>query len=343
MPLQTGAQQFAALGDFKLQSGAVIRDFRIGYRTLGRLNAEKSNAVLWCTALGGRSEGLLKYVGRQNVLDPDRYFIILVDAIGDGVSSSPSNSKAQPIMEFPQFTIRDMVEAEHRLVASLLHLQHLHAVLGVSMGGMQTFEWAVAYPEFMDLAIPLLGSPQSTSADKLLWTAEIDAIELDPAWHSGHPTGNLTSGPKLAGEIHEMNLTSPTYHASHTAPASFETFLADTRKEWGGDGGAASDLIRQREAIMALDIPGEYALTLRQAAGRVRAKMLIVVSPEDHMVNPAPAMEFAEALGATLVKLDSPCGHISLACISAGPLVAQFLADPNSARAQTLHDPLGPD
>jgi len=341
-PQQVGAQQLAQLGDFKLQSGAVIRDFRIGYRTLGTLNAEKSNAVLWCTALGGRSEGLLKYVGQQNVLDPDRYFIILVDAIGDGVSSSPSNSKAQPMMQFPQFTIRDMVEAEHRLVTGVLHLQHLHAVLGVSMGGMQTFEWAVAYPEFMDLAIPLLGSPQSTSADKLLWTAEIDAIELDPAWHSGHPTGNLTSGPKLAGEIHEMNLTSPAYRASHTPPASFQVFLADTRKEWGGDGGAASDLIRQREAIMALDIPGEYALTLRQAAARVRAKMLIVVSPEDHMVNPAPAMEFAEARGATLVKLNSPCGHISLACISAGPLVALFLNDPASVHSQTLVDSAAP-
>jgi len=345
-PAQTlpreGAQQFASLGDFKLRSGETIRDFQIGYRTLGRLNSAKSNAILWCTALGGRSEGLLQYVGPGNVVDTGRYFVVLVDAIGNGVSSSPSNSKSQPLMQFPRFAIRDMVEAEHRLIADVLHLPHLRAVVGVSMGGMQTFEWAVAYPDSMDLAIPLLGSPRSTSADKLLWTAEIDAIQLDPAWHNGHPTGLLAAGPQLAGEIHVMNLTSPAYRSAHTDPALIDAFLEDTRKEWRGDGGAATDQIRQRQAVMALDIPGEYGVTMEQAAKRVHAKMLIVVSPEDHMVNPAPAVEFAQAIPAPLVKLDSACGHMSLACISAGPLVAQFLADPASVHTQTLHEPAAP-
>ena len=74
-------------------------------------------------------------------MDSTRYFVILVDAIGDGVSSSPSNSKAQPLMKFPDITIRDMVESEHRLATEVLHLTHLRAVMGLSMGGMQTFEW----------------------------------------------------------------------------------------------------------------------------------------------------------------------------------------------------------
>ena len=338
-PARDGAQQFAVLGDFALRNGEVIRDFRLGYRTLGSLNAAKSNAILWCTALGGHSEELLQYVGPGNVVDSNRYFVMLVDAIGNGVSSSPSNSKSQPLMQFPRFTIRDIMEAEHRLVVEVLHLPHLRAVVGVSMGGMQTFEWAIAYPDAMDLAVPVLGSPQSTSADKLLWTAEIHAIELDPAWHGGHPTGRLTTGPQLAGEIHAINLTSPAYRASHTSPAAFEAFLEDTRKQWGGDGGAASDLIRQREAVMSLDIPAEYGGTVEPAARRVRAKMLILVSPQDHMVNPGPAVQFAEAIGAPLLQLDSPCGHMSLACVSVGPIVAQYLADPDSVRSQTLHEP----
>lgn len=187
-----GAQQFAMLGDFKLQSGAVIRDFRIGYRTLGKLNPDKSNAILWPTWLGGRSEELLQFVGPGNVVDISKYFVILADSIGNGVSTSPSNSSSQPLMKFPAFTIRDMVESEHRLVTQVLRLEHLHAVMGLSMGGMQAFEWAVAYPDFMDLTIPMAGSPQSTSYDKLLWTSEINAIELDPAWNNGNPTGPLT-------------------------------------------------------------------------------------------------------------------------------------------------------
>src|ERR1700747_3100682 len=178
---EEGAQQFAELGDLKLQSGGVIQDFRLGYRTLGKLNGQKSNAILWPSWLGGKSADLLQFVGPGKVVDTTSYFVVLVDAIGNGVSTSPSNSKKQPLMNFPLFSIRDMVEAEHRFATEVLHLSRFHAVMGISMGGMQTFEWIVAYPEFMELAIPMFGSPQSTSFDKLLWTAEIDAIQLDPA------------------------------------------------------------------------------------------------------------------------------------------------------------------
>jgi homoserine O-acetyltransferase len=333
-----GAQQFAELGDFKLQSGGVIQDFRLGYRTLGKLNANRSNAVLWPTWLGGKSEDLLKFLGPGKVVDTTNYFVILVDAIGDGISSSPSNSKKQSLMKFSKFAIRDMVESEHRLVAEVLHLSHLRAVMGISMGGMQTFEWIVAYPDFMDLAIPMAGSPQSASYDKLLWISEIDAIELDPAWNHGNPTGPLTCGLTVAEEIGQMNLTSPAYRVAHTSPKDFDAYMAGLRKGATGDGGVASDYIRQREAIIALDIPGEFGVSLAQAAKKVRARLLVIVSPQDHMVNPTPAQEFAAAIGAPVITLDSPCGHISLDCISVGPTVAKFLGDPASARTETLRD-----
>jgi hypothetical protein len=102
------------------------------------------------------------------------------------------------------------------------------------------------------------------------------------------------------------------------------------------------DQIRQRQAIMVLDIPRELGVPLDQAAGRVSSKMLVIVSPEDHTVNPGPALEFASAIGAAVVKLDSPCGHRSLSCISVGPTVAQFLASPSSVRSEILRDPSGP-
>src|SRR6516225_6239586 len=124
-------QQFADLGDFKLQSGRTIHGLRLGYRTLGKLNEKKTNAILWPTWLGGQSSDLLPYAGPSSVLDTNRYFVIFVDAIGNGVSTSPSNSKSEPRLEFPQFTIRDMVESEHELVTTVFHLTQLYAVMGV--------------------------------------------------------------------------------------------------------------------------------------------------------------------------------------------------------------------
>lgn len=331
-----GAQQFAQLGELKLQSGAVIHDFRLGYRTLGKLNTDKSNAILWPTWLGGTTQELLQFIGPDKVLDPGRYYVVLIDSIGNGVSTSPSNSKDQPRLNFPNFTIRDMVESEHRFATEVLHLSHVRAVMGISMGGMQTFCWALVYPDFMDVAIPIVGSPQSTAYDKLLWTAEIDAIESDPAWNHGNPAKPLTTGIALAEEIDSMNLTTPAYRVAQTNTNGFDAFIRKLRTGSGADGGTASNQIRQREAIIALDLPKDFGVSLAETAKRVHAKILVVVAPQDHMVNPIPASNFAASGGFPAITLDSSCGHLSTACVSVGPTVARFLADPSSVHSITL-------
>ncbi len=305
LPAAAQEQQFANLGDLKLESGEVLQDCRLGYRTLGTLNADKSNAILFPTWAGGRSEQLVGNVGPGKMADSSRYFVILVDALSNGVSSSPSNSARQPRMRFPRITIRDMVEAEHLLLTRVMGINHVRAVMGISMGGMQTFQWMVAYPDFMDRAIPIVGSPRLGAYDLVHWQAQIDAIVNDPAWHGGDYTGNPARGADY--EFANILLTTPErYNRTHTREQAMRE-LAQARASAGGSD--ANDKIRQTEAMMALNVAAPFGDSLEKAAAAVKAKVLIVVGKRDHTVTPGPAIEFARLLHADLIELDDECGH----------------------------------
>src|SRR4051795_3491509 len=117
-------------GDLKLESGEAIRDFSISYVTHGTLNADKSNAILMVTAISGNHHRIDFMIGPGKALDPDKYFIVCTDAIGNGLTTSPSNSKLQGRMQFPKFAIRDMVQSQYRLVKEKFGIEHLVAVIG---------------------------------------------------------------------------------------------------------------------------------------------------------------------------------------------------------------------
>src|ERR1700722_461652 len=206
-----GDLQIGRLGDFRLEGGGVIRDGQRGYRTYGKLNAQRSNAVLFPTWFTGTTQGLAALIGPGKLVDTSQYFVIAVDALGDGVSSSPSNSAVQPRMKFPEFSIRDMVAAEHELATKVLGLAHLRAVMGISMGGMQTFQWIVSYPDFLDRAIPIVGSPRLGSYDLLLWQAELHAIEADANWKHGDYQALPAAAMRTVADIHALALQTPQF------------------------------------------------------------------------------------------------------------------------------------
>ncbi|MFA6033077.1 MAG: homoserine acetyltransferase, partial [Myxococcota bacterium] len=120
-----------SLGDFALESGKTLNDCRIAYRTMGTLNPQGSNAVLVTTWLAGTSQEMidLGFVGPGKAVNTDRFYAIIVDALGNGVSSSPSNSKAQPGAAFPAFTTADLVRTQYELLKKL-GIKHLYAVTG---------------------------------------------------------------------------------------------------------------------------------------------------------------------------------------------------------------------
>jgi homoserine O-acetyltransferase len=315
--------QFAQLGDFKLESGEVLRDCRIGYRTFGKLNADKSNVILFPTWATGTTEQLQSNFGPGKLVDSTKYYVIAVDAPANSVSSSPSNSASQPRMSFPKITIRDMVNTQHELLTKVLRLNHVKAVMGISMGGMQTFQWIVSYPDFMDQAIPIVGSPRLAPYDLLLWQAQLDAIMNDPGWNNG----NYTTNPARLAEaaFGALLLTTPD---EYNRRMTRQKVLEDLEKAKTVTGFDANNKVRQVQAMMALDVSGPFGGSLERAAAAVKAKVFVIVAKFDHVVTPGPALEFARLLRARTLELDSDCGHLAPSCdgVRVNAAVAEFLA-----------------
>ncbi|HET8826486.1 MAG TPA: alpha/beta fold hydrolase [Terriglobales bacterium] len=314
-------QQFAKLGDFKLQSGEFLRDCRIGYRIAGQMNADKSNILVIPTWAGGKTEQWVPNVGPGKMADTAKYYVVLIDALSNGVSSSPSNSTAQPRMNFPRITMRDMVDTEHELLTRVLHINHVKAFMGISMGGMQSFQWMVQYPDFMDEAIPIVGSPRQAPYDLVQWQAQIDAINDNKDWNDG----NYTKNPARAAEYEfgAILLKTPEeFNMTHTR----EQVMKELASRNSGDGSDANDKIRQVEAMMSLNVAEPYGDSLEKAAAAVKAKVLVIVGKEDHTVTPGPAIEFAHLLHADLKVIDDGCGHQYCDYAGVGKAVADFLS-----------------
>jgi len=304
-----GALQTADLGKCALDSGKSIAPCRLSYRTFGKLNSAHSNAILFPTWYNGRSEDLVQFFGPGKMVDTGRFFGIAIDALGDGVSSAPSISTTQHGSAFPAITIHDIVKAEYRLATEVLHLTHVHAVMGISMGGMQTFEWLTDYPAFMDKAVPIVGSPQQTSYDLLNWDLLRRLIEADPGFHNG----NYTTEPSLAlaNEFVALTLPSPAYTARKVSRAQYPKFLADSLKTSGGRD--ANDRLVQLNAMIVQDVTRGKG-SIESAAHLSKAAQLIVVAVNDHLVNPAPALQWAKAINAKTYVSTADCGHLITEC-----------------------------
>jgi homoserine O-acetyltransferase len=302
--------RYADLGAFKLENGAIIHKCRLAYRILGKLNPQKSNAILIPTWLAGTTQELidLGIVGPGKVIDSSKYYIIAVDSFGNGVSSSPSNSAIQPDRAFPQFSIRDMVTAQHVLLTQHLNIQHVHAVIGMSMGGMQAFQWMVLHPDFMDKVIPIAGSPWMTSNDLLLLSAELSIIENVQSCKGGH------SAMKALAPMHTLLLWTPRFRVAATKPASVPEFLSDLENSFLKYN--PTDWAWQVKAIMTHDILKKFDESPERAAKAVHAETLIILNTQDQIIYPEPAKTFARLLKTEMAELTGDCGHLAFLCES---------------------------
>jgi len=182
-----GPYELFDLGDFQVEEGQTIRECKLAYATFGKLNAAKDNAILFPSWFSSTTKILEDvYVGKGKALDPDEYFIILANQIGNGLSSAPHNTPPPFHMaRFPRIRISDDIRAQHKLVTEKFGIEQLALVLGGSMGAEQTYEWAVRYPDMVKRAAPIAGTARCTPHDFIYVDTLREALRSDPAWNNG--------------------------------------------------------------------------------------------------------------------------------------------------------------
>ena len=205
--------------DFKFRSGETLPEVRLHYTTLGKPLRDAQglvrNAVLILHGTGGTGQQFLQPVfagelfGPGQLLDPNRYYIILPDGIGPGKSSKPSDRMHA---HFPQYDYEDMVLGHYRLLTEGLSINHLRLILGTSMGCMHSFVWGEAYPAFMDALMPLACQPAQIAGRNRVWRKMVmDAIRSDPEWKGGDYTAEPRQALRTALDLLLIAGSAPLY------------------------------------------------------------------------------------------------------------------------------------
>ncbi len=285
------------IGDFETTGGDIIKDTRLAYRTLGTLNTDKTNVVLWPTWFTGTSEDVLTSGMLVKTLDTRGLYVVIVDALANGVSSSPSNTE-----QFPDITIRDMVNSQHQLLVEQLGIKHVRAIIGMSMGGLQTYEWLVSYPDFMDKAIPIEGTPKLSSFDVLVWQTQIDLLS-----HAKADSAGLDFALKKAYDIFYMNLTTPTDFARRLSASDVHKYMAKKYDNMID----ARDYLASMKAMMQHNIYKSANRDMTNIKQVIKADVLTIVSESDHLVNPINSIALANVLGAKALLLTGIKGHMA--------------------------------
>ena len=359
-------KQVFELPSFTTQSGRTLKSVKVGWENYGTLNADKSNAILICHFFSGNSHAAGKYnkaekvagywdaiIGPGKAIDTGTYFVFSSDtlanlnAVAPTVTTGPATidpDTGKPYgMNFPVVSLRDFIEVQKKLVDSL-GIKKLHMVGGASMGGLQTYEWAGAYPDMVGRIMPVIASAEADAG--LIGWGDIWAapIRLDPKWNGGDYYGKK---PPLAGLAQALKLVTLHSQTHAWATATFGTkwakegesplkslsnaYAVDAALEAAGAGRAkTSDANSLIYLVRANQLFGEGAAARLKA---IKAPALIVYSPTDAFFPPDSVKRTAEAIKANgapveTFVLDGKRGHLDgvLSIKAAEKQIAALLA-----------------
>lgn len=296
---------FADLGDITLFNGEPLENCQIGYRVMGEPNADESNYIVYPTWHGGTSEHIFGLIDKYNFVDTSTYCIILVDALGNGVSTSPSNSMTQAGEHFPEIRVIDMARCV-KGVLDQLGIEHVHAIVGGSMGSMQGFELICEYPDLADKAVLYVCSPRNSTYDQIRREVSMDIVEMGRKYDI--PQEEYMKSVRL---IQNVNGKSPEYFAREIPHAQAEGFIAGFDNYNPGIY-PADNFYCQTKALSTHDISWRDDFDMSKTAERIKSKVFIIVNKQDHMVSPWEALDFAKMIKAKTLVLDNNRGHLGI-------------------------------
>jgi homoserine O-acetyltransferase len=276
------------LGDFTLQEGATLRGANLAYKTYGTLAEAKDNAIVYPTWYSGRHWDNEWLIGEGMALDPERYFVIVPNMLGNGLSSSPSNTpppynKAR----FPHVTVFDNVRAQHELVTEHFGIEQLVAVTGWSMGAGQTYQWAVSHPEMVPRILPFCGSARTSPHNIVFLEGVKGALTADAAWNEGWYDVPPQRGLRAAARVYAgWGFSQAFYHEgvyTQLGYSSLEDFLIGFWEGFFLDDRDANNLLTMLWTWQHGDIgrtPG-FDGSLEQALGAIQAQAIVMPAEKD--------------------------------------------------------------
>ncbi|MGB3492737.1 MAG: alpha/beta fold hydrolase [Elainellaceae cyanobacterium] len=303
------------LGDIILQSGKTLSNAQLAYATFGTLNSRKDNAILLLTYYTGTHNSYLPMIGPGRALDPDLYFIIIINMFGNGVSSSPSNAlPPHNGGHFPHITLYDNVKCQHRLITEQFGIDTLALVAGWSMGAQQTFHWAALYPDQVKNIVPWCGSAKTSIHNGVFLEGVNAALTADATWQNGFYTHPPKRGLKAFGRVYAGWAYSQTFFRERLYTRlgfdSAEALLLDWERDhltWD-----ANDLLAMLWSWQQADISAneQYQGDFRAALGRIKARAIVMPAATDLYFTPEDsAFEVEHMPNAELRVIPTVWGH----------------------------------
>ena len=304
------------LGDIKLLSGKVLKSAKLAYKTYGVLNKSSDNVIVLPTFYTGthkRNEG---FFGSGRAIDPNEHFIVSINMFGNGLSSSPSNSPApQDGPRFPNVTLWDNINCQHKLLTQQLNIKKIALVTGWSMAGCQAYQWGAQFPDMVKSILPFCASAKTSKHNHVFLEGVKAALIADKSWNNGDYKSPPVSGLKAFGRVYAGWAFSQDFFREELyKKIGFKT-VEDLLKNWEDDhvnNWDANNLLTKINTWQTADISigPVYNNNFKKALSSIKAKAILMPCNQDlYFRTKDNEIESNYIPNVSLQPYDSPFGH----------------------------------